>query len=241
MALVQTTTSPSKQIRTSGSKPLVITSSSVSKPHETVTPENQMVFPKHDSISEPASSSNDLPANSDERYIFKPPSMQTNKNKAMDSSLAETVTKALGKYSSPYAEKSTKKRLKTRSKEPELAEQTLPVSKPSSMTLDDMSEKILEKLILIRHDGNIYYYNDYYYQIIKDDDELLELIRSEISHDAFASTSLSHFPNLLRYFKSDANLTPPNYEEKLAESYLLRSFPQWGSQFEHSGTEKALS
>ena len=190
MALVQTTTSPSKQIRTSGSKPLVITSSSVSKPHETVTPENQMVFPKHDSISEPASSSNDLPANSDERYIFKPPSMQTNKNEAEDSSFAEAVNKAIEKCLPSCAEENTQKRPKTRSKKPKLAAQTLPVSKPSSMTLDDMSEKILEKLILIRHDGNIYYYNDYYYQIIKDDDELLELIRSEISHDAFASTSL---------------------------------------------------
>ena len=86
MALVQTTTSPSKQIRTSGSKSLVITSGSVSEIHETVTPEDQMVLPKHDSISKPSSSSNDLPANSDERYIFTPPSMQTNKNEAEDSS-----------------------------------------------------------------------------------------------------------------------------------------------------------
>lgn len=224
MALVQTTTSPSKQIRTSGSKSLVITSGSVSEIHETVTPEDQMVLPKHDSISKPSSSSNDLPANSDERYIFTPPSMQTNKNEAEDSSFAEAVNKAIEKCLPSCAEENTQKRPKTRSKKPKLAAQTLPVSKPSSMTLDDMSKKMLEKLILIRHDGNIYYYNDYYYQIIKDDDELLELIRSEISYDAFASTSLSRFPNLLRYFKSDANLTPSNYEEKLRKATYYVAF-----------------
>lgn len=90
--------------------------------------------------------------------------------------------------------------------------------KSSTMNLQEMAEKILEKLTIILHDNCLYYYNHKYYQIIGDWEDLLEIVRSEISYDAFDSISLKRFSDLFTYMRVDKRLIPKHYEEQIQKS-----------------------
>lgn len=87
--------------------------------------------------------------------------------------------------------------------------------------LYDMEKEIISKATLIRHDGGLYYYTGKYYAAIRSDLELLELIRSKISSSAFAVTSTKPFQDLMMFLKTDPNLTPHNYENKLMKARKL--------------------
>lgn len=96
--------------------------------------------------------------------------------------------------------------------------------KSAALALDEMATKILAKLTIIRHDGCLYYYNGRCYQIIRDQEDLLELVRSEISHDAFARVSLKCFPDLYTYIRTDKNLIPDDYKEKIRKAIYYIPF-----------------
>lgn len=96
--------------------------------------------------------------------------------------------------------------------------------KSAALALDEMATKILAKLAIIRHDGCLYYYNGRCYQIIRDEEDLLELVRSEISHDAFARVSLKCFPDLYTYMRTDKSLIPDDYKEKIRKASYYISF-----------------
>ncbi len=96
--------------------------------------------------------------------------------------------------------------------------------KSAALALDEMATKILAKLTIIRHDGCLYYYNGRCYQIIRDEEDLLELVRSEISHDAFARVSLKCFPDLYTYMRTDKSLIPDDYKEKIRKASYYISF-----------------
>lgn len=88
----------------------------------------------------------------------------------------------------------------------------------AKINLDYMSEAILKVVTIIIHDGNLYYYTGRTYRIIKDKDELLRLVRSQISKDAFGSISIRKFSDLFLYLKADNQLLPDNYEKRLLKS-----------------------
>lgn len=96
--------------------------------------------------------------------------------------------------------------------------------KSAALALDEMATKILAKLTIIRHDGCLYYYNGRCYQIIRDEEDLLELVRSEISPDAFARVSLKCFPDLYTYMRTDKSLIPDDYKEKIRKASYYISF-----------------
>lgn len=84
-----------------------------------------------------------------------------------------------------------------------------------------MEKEINDNATLIRHDGGLYYYTGKYYAAIRSDLELLELIRSKISSSAFAVTSTKPFQDLMMFLKTDPNLTPHNYQNKLMKARKL--------------------
>lgn len=92
------------------------------------------------------------------------------------------------------------------------------------MNLNDMSEEILKKIKIILHDKNLYRYTGKSYKVIKNDEELLRLIRSDVSYDAFGSMSINRFGDLMGFLKADNRLIPRNYEEKLKESEYFIAF-----------------
>ena len=87
--------------------------------------------------------------------------------------------------------------------------------------LYEMERAINDKATLIRHDGGLYYYTGKYYAAIRSDIELLELIRSKISSSAFAVTSIKPFQDLMMFFKTNPNLTPHKYHNKLMKARRL--------------------
>jgi len=87
--------------------------------------------------------------------------------------------------------------------------------------LYEMEKAILSNATLIRHDGGLYYYTGKYYAAINSDLELLELIRSKISSSAFAVTSTKPFQDLMMFLKTDPNLTPHKYQNKLTKARKL--------------------
>lgn len=102
-----------------------------------------------------------------------------------------------------------------------------PEQKPkrkNSLNLQEMATEITEKVPMILHDGDLYYYTGAYYQIINNDEELLKLIRTKVSNDAFGCQRLWQFQDLLKFLKADSSLIPPNYEDKIRESQFLISF-----------------
>jgi putative DNA primase/helicase len=78
---------------------------------------------------------------------------------------------------------------------------------------------MLAKISLVRHDGGIYYYNGKTYVALKNDLEVLELIRSHgISENAFNCRSLKIFQDLHTFLKTNPRLIPYDYEERLRKS-----------------------
>ena len=88
--------------------------------------------------------------------------------------------------------------------------------KEKDLSLDEMENAILQKVPLIRHDGGIYYYNGKTYIAIKNDIDLMELIRRmNVSASCFQTRNVRIFADLFTYFKSDPKLVPCDYEERL--------------------------
>jgi putative DNA primase/helicase len=99
----------------------------------------------------------------------------------------------------------------------------LPIDEPGATksaknTLDYMATSILGKVKIINYCGNLYRYNGRTYLMIKDGDDLLKLVRLEVSHNAFGSNSVRHFADLLAYMKADPRLIPENCESKVIEA-----------------------
>ena len=78
--------------------------------------------------------------------------------------------------------------------------------KESKLILDEMEERILIKLTIIQYDNCLYYYDGYCYQIIRNQKELVKLIRSKVSRNAFASSTLRCFPDLYTYIQTNEAL-----------------------------------
>lgn len=111
----------------------------------------------------------------------------------------------------------------------DLNEQTLdPIMKPFEqnelgrrapvINLQYMAEEVLKNVKIILHNNCLYYYTGKSYQLIKDDEELLRLIRSAVSHTAFGTTSTKKFYDLLRYLKADESLIPEDYDRHIQEA-----------------------
>lgn len=87
-----------------------------------------------------------------------------------------------------------------------------------SLTLQEMSERVLEAIYIIKHEGNLYRYTGSTYKLIEDGDELLRLTRSCVSLSAFGSSITRRFGDLLTFMKADDRLIPENYEVRLNEA-----------------------
>lgn len=94
----------------------------------------------------------------------------------------------------------------------------------SESTLDVMAQKILKVVTIIKYENRLYYYTGRAYQSINDGEELLRLVRSKVSHNAFGSNSVKRFSDLFIFLRSDDNLIPSNVEERIWESQYLISF-----------------
>lgn len=91
--------------------------------------------------------------------------------------------------------------------------------KDEQMSLQQLENAVLAKITLIRHDDGVYYYNGRTYEALKNDLDILELIRGHgISQNAFQSRSLRVFQDLYLFLKTDPYLIPSDYEERLRKS-----------------------
>ncbi len=111
--------------------------------------------------------------------------------------------------------------------EPVKAEKILPNPAPmapvkekdKNLSLQELENAMLSQITLIRHDGGVYYYNGRTYVALKNDMEVLEVIRRHgISQNAFQSRSIKIFQDLYTYLKTDPYLIPYDYEERLRKS-----------------------
>lgn len=110
-----------------------------------------------------------------------------------------------GSTSSPFSTKSEVE--KTTAKTSSADEKPQQSSKKESkLILDEMEERILKKLTIIQYDDCLYYYDGYCYQIIRNQKELVKLIRSKVSRNAFASSTLRCFPDLYTYIQTNEAL-----------------------------------
>ena len=88
----------------------------------------------------------------------------------------------------------------------------------AKLTLADMAMAILRRVTIIKYDGFLYYYTGRTYHIIKNDEELLLLIRSKVSKSAFNCNSTRRFSDLLAFIRADTTLIPSDLECKLSQS-----------------------
>ena len=97
------------------------------------------------------------------------------------------------------------------------------LSKKAKDKLDlyDMEQEILNKVQLIVHDEGLYYFNGCCYTAIRNDFELLELIRSKVSPSAFHMGSLKPIQDLIMFIKTDPLLIPDDYERRLKKARKL--------------------
>lgn len=91
------------------------------------------------------------------------------------------------------------------------------IKKAEKYTLYSMADEILRNVRIIRHHGELYYYTGRTYQAINDEENLLELIRSQVRNDAFLKTSTGVFRDLLTFMRADRRLIPPDYEKRLKD------------------------
>lgn len=89
--------------------------------------------------------------------------------------------------------------------------------KKKGLTLQDMSDRILNAVYIIKHEGNLYHYTGTTYRIIPDAEELLRLTRSCVSLSAFGSSMTRCFQDLLSFMRADDRLIPEDYDTKLQE------------------------
>lgn len=90
--------------------------------------------------------------------------------------------------------------------------------KLSEYSLAELTEKILKKVILIRHEGDIYFYNGRTYQIVANQQELLELMVNHVDLTGFNCMATKKFSDLLSYMKAREDLIPEDYAEKICET-----------------------
>lgn len=95
---------------------------------------------------------------------------------------------------------------------------------PAKTSLVQMADAILKEIPLIRHDSCLYRYTGKSYKIIKDDEELLRIVRSHVSNDAFGCASINRFRDLLVFLKADDRLIPDKYEKRMLESQYYIAF-----------------
>ena len=80
------------------------------------------------------------------------------------------------------------------------------------LSMDSMANAIKEKVTLIRHDGNLYYFTGMSYKVIKNSEDLLRITRNYVSQDAFGVSSIQRtFSELMIYLRNDDHLIPYNY------------------------------
>ena len=96
--------------------------------------------------------------------------------------------------------------------------------KPRKWNLNQIEQAVLDKMNIIYHEGNLYWYTGRHYQIIRNGEELFRLIRAKVSKDAFGATSVKWISDLFMFLKTDPNLVPDDYEEKLLQAKTLISF-----------------
>lgn len=72
--------------------------------------------------------------------------------------------------------------------------------KEKKWNLNNMSEEILKRIELIRSGENLFYHNGRSYKIIKNGEDLLEIVRTYVSSDAFGSTTINRFSDLFVFF-----------------------------------------
>ena len=85
-------------------------------------------------------------------------------------------------------------------------------------------EKALSNCVkLIRHDGGVYYFNGKCYAALRNDMDLLELVRRKVSTSAFSIGSVKCFQDLLTFLKTDPALIPNHYDRKLERAKGLVS------------------
>lgn len=95
----------------------------------------------------------------------------------------------------------------------------------SKLSIDDMANRVLGKFVLIRHEGNLYYFNGKSYKVLKDEEDLLRITRCHVSRNAFGVSSIKKtFMELLLYLKSDDRLIPNGYERKIQKSQYYIAF-----------------
>ena len=87
--------------------------------------------------------------------------------------------------------------------------------------LFSMERAILNKAILIRHDGGLYYFNGKCYSALRSDLELLELVRKQVSTSGFDVFSTRPFQDLMLFLKTDPSLVSNKYEKKLERAQSL--------------------
>ena len=89
-------------------------------------------------------------------------------------------------------------------------------TKEKDLSLQDMENAILQAVPLIRHDGGVYYFNGRTYVALKNDMDLMELIRRQkVSASCFQTRSIKIFTDLFTFLKTDPYLVPENYEDQL--------------------------
>lgn len=86
-----------------------------------------------------------------------------------------------------------------------------------------MEERILKMLTIIQYDDCLYYYDGYCYQIIRNQKELVKLIRSKVSRNAFASSTLRCFPDLYTYIQTNEALISSDCMRKIHTMYLFKT------------------
>ena len=89
------------------------------------------------------------------------------------------------------------------------------------ITLQYLQNELLDKVYIIRHNDGLCYFNDRTYVAIKDDADLLRLIRAKVSFDAFGVSDVRIFQSLYKYLKADDKLIPKNYNKKLLKAKKL--------------------
>ena len=87
--------------------------------------------------------------------------------------------------------------------------------------LYQMEASLTDVVPIIRHDDGVYYYNGKCYVALRNDMELLELVRTKVSKTAFSLASTKPFQDLLVFLKTDPLLVPEDYEKKLRKARRL--------------------
>lgn len=90
-----------------------------------------------------------------------------------------------------------------------------------NLTLQYLQTEVTDKVQMILHNNGLYYHNNRSYVAVKNYADLLLIIRSSVSSDAFGISNLRIIQSLYEYMKADKNLIPKDYEQKLKKAKKL--------------------